>query len=133
MDSYKTCDTCYESFNHDENKPYSIVPCGHEFCLKCIDDLTNNECPTCSSQIEHKIINWGLLKAIEDLASDYDVFISYQWDIKEQVRELYKVLTSQYNIKVWMDEYEMGSSRLASELASAISKSKVFLCCITKK
>lgn len=131
MDSYKLCDNCSEDFNQIENKPYSIVPCGHEFCLKCIEDL--NECPTCSCEIEHKIINWGLLKAIEDLSSDYDVFISYQWDIKEHVRELYKVLTTRYNIKVWMDEYEMGSSRLASELASAISKSKVFLCCITQR
>lgn len=133
MESYKSCDKCFEHFNNELNKPYSIVPCGHEFCLNCIDNLDDNLCPTCSSEIEHKIVNWGLLKAIKNLSNEYDVFISYQWDIKEYVVQLYKTLTMDYNLKVWMDEFELGSSRLTSELARAISNSRVFLCCVTQK
>ena len=62
----------------------------------------------------------------------FDVFISYHWAIKEQVRKLYQVLTS-LNYKVWMDEAELsaGSNALTSELATAIKNSKVILSCIT--
>ncbi len=62
----------------------------------------------------------------------FDVFISYNWEIKEQVRKLYQVLTS-LNYKVWMDERELsaGSSPLTAELALAIRDSKVILSCIT--
>ena len=62
-----------------------------------------------------------------------DVFISYNWGIKTQVRQLYEVLRS-LNYKVWLDERELnaGSCPLTSELALAIKNSKVFLCCITR-
>ena len=62
----------------------------------------------------------------------YDVFISYNWGIKTQVRQLYEVLRS-LNYKVWLDERELnaGSSPLTAELALAIRDSKVILSCIT--
>jgi len=62
-----------------------------------------------------------------------DVFISYNWGIKTQVRKLYEVLKS-LNYKVWLDERELnaGSSPLTAELATAIKNSKVILSCITR-
>ena len=62
----------------------------------------------------------------------FDVFISYNWGIKQQVQKLYQVLTS-LNYKVWLDERELnaGSSPLTTELALAIRDSKVILSCIT--
>ena len=56
----------------------------------------------------------------------YDVFISYNWGIKSQGQQLYRVLTS-LNYKVWMDERELnaGSSPLTAELT--LKNSKVFL------
>ncbi len=62
----------------------------------------------------------------------YDVFISYNWEIKAQVRKLYQVLTS-LNYKVWLDERELsaGSSPLTAELALAIRDSKVIISCLT--
>ncbi len=42
----------------------------------------------------------------------FDIFISYNWDVKPQVLRLYKVLTLRYDFRVWLDEYEMGSTRL---------------------
>ena len=63
----------------------------------------------------------------------YDVFISYNWGIKTQVRQLYDILTS-LDYKVWLDERELnaGSSPLTAELATAIRDSKVILSCITR-
>lgn len=63
----------------------------------------------------------------------FDVFISYNWDVKPAVQNLYRELTTNQHLKVWMDEHELGQSRLADELSSAIHSSKLFLCCITKK
>lgn len=63
----------------------------------------------------------------------FDIFISYNWDIKPSVIKLYQALTTKYNFRVWMDEYEMGQTRLVDELSTAISNSELFLCCITKK
>ena len=62
----------------------------------------------------------------------FDVFISYNWGIKRQVRQLYEILKS-LNYKVWLDERELnaGSNALTAELATAINNSKVFLSCIT--
>lgn len=65
--------------------------------------------------------------------SSYDIFISYNWDVKEKVKNLYNELTKNQNLKVWMDDYEIGPNRLVDELSTAISNSKIFLCCITKK
>ena len=47
----------------------------------------------------------------------YDVFISYNWGIKTQVRQLYEVLKS-LSHKVWMDETDLnaGNSPLTAEL-----------------
>ncbi len=61
----------------------------------------------------------------------YDVFISYNWGIKTQVRQLYEVLKS-LEYKVWLDERELnaGNSPLTAELAMAIKNSKVILSCI---
>jgi len=63
----------------------------------------------------------------------FDVFISYNWEIKDQVKKLYQVLTS-LNYKVWMDQTDLnaGSSPLTVELALAIKNSKVILSCLTK-
>ncbi len=43
---------------------------------------------------------------------EYDVFLSYQWDIKPQVIKLYNELTNNQKLKVWMDEFELGPDRL---------------------
>ena len=62
----------------------------------------------------------------------FNVFISSNWGIKQQVQKLYQVLTS-LNYKVWLYERELnaGSSPLTAELAMAIKNSKVILSCIT--
>ena len=67
-------------------------------------------------------------------ASQNDVFISYNWNIKDQVRQLYDILTNEFKYKVWLDEKKLnaGNRPLTAELADAIKNSKVIICCITK-
>ena len=61
-----------------------------------------------------------------------DIFISYNWKIKTQVKELYEILTKQLKFKVWLDDEQLNAGYpLFSELAKAIDDSKVFICCLT--
>ena len=60
-----------------------------------------------------------------------EIFISYNWSIKQQVKDLYEVLTNQLNYKVWLDDNELKSNISNSEIANAIKNSKIFISCIT--
>ena len=42
----------------------------------------------------------------------YDVFLSYQWDVKPSVLKLYEQLTEVHGLKCWMDKSDMGSGYL---------------------
>ena len=62
-----------------------------------------------------------------------DVFISYNWAIKDQIKILYDILKS-LNYQVWLDDRELSTynNPLTAQLANGIKKSKIFLSCITK-
>ena len=62
-----------------------------------------------------------------------DIFLSYNWNIKKQVKSLYDKLT-ELNYKVWMDDEKLnaGNNALTAELANGIKTSKLFLSCVTQ-
>jgi len=45
-------------------------------------------------------------------AAIYDVFLSYQWDVKESVTRLYTQLIETHGLRCWMDDFEMGCGDL---------------------
>jgi isocitrate dehydrogenase len=61
-----------------------------------------------------------------------DIFISYNWNIKDQVKKLYENLKS-LGYNVWLDDknLETSNNALTVQLASAIKNSKLFICCVT--
>ena len=63
-----------------------------------------------------------------------DVFISYNWGHKQQVKEFHDKLAAS-GLSAWRDEKELLNNELplSGQLASAIKKSKLFLCFISKK
>jgi tetratricopeptide (TPR) repeat protein len=65
--------------------------------------------------------------------SSFDIFISYNWEIKDQVKLLYHKLTNNLGFKVWLDDKQLDSSILYEQLVNGIKKSALFLCCVTKK
>ncbi len=50
----------------------------------------------------------------------FDVFLSYNWDIKSQVTNFYKHLTESQKLKVWMDDFQMGPNRLVDGIIKQI-------------
>ena len=67
------------------------------------------------------------------ISQDKDVFISYQWDIKDQVAELCNKLEEDFII--WRDDTSMrhNNQTLNEQLAIAIKKSKIVICFLTQK
>ena len=62
----------------------------------------------------------------------FDIFISYNWGIKEDVIKLEENLRKK-NYSVWRDDYELqAGENLESRLVEAITNSKLFVCCITE-
>ncbi|KAH7890475.1 hypothetical protein F5I97DRAFT_35654 [Phlebopus sp. FC_14] len=44
-----TCDVCLEGYSSGSNIPHSIA-CGHVFCHKCLEHLTQHKCPLCRTR-----------------------------------------------------------------------------------
>ena len=65
---------------------------------------------------------------------DFDIFISYNWSIHDKVKELDEKLKS-IGFKVFTVEKELENNEkpLSNKQALAIKKSKIIICCITKK
>jgi len=63
---------------------------------------------------------------------NFDIFLSYNWDHKPFVSKLYEKLCN-LNFKVWLDDIELDHTPLSKQLADGITKSHIFMCCISKK
>jgi hypothetical protein len=59
-----------------------------------------------------------------------DVFISYNFEIKEQVKKLTTNLI-QFNLKIWFDEKITNNDTLTKKSLDEIANSKLVLCCLT--
>lgn len=61
------CEICMEDFDSLNRKPNSLVPCGHTFCIVCLEHIGNNTCPTCRSEFNNFIPNWEIIKRLNDV------------------------------------------------------------------
>lgn len=73
MSSVPSCNVCYDPFvsNHNSPKTPRVLPCGHTFCMECVENITKNKkaCPlrcygTISSASVTKV-NYSLITIIE--------------------------------------------------------------------
>ena len=68
-----------------------------------------------------------------DENSIYDAFLSYNWLIQEEIKLLEEKLTHM-GLKLWRDEKGLHANEISllGEIAQAITKSKTFVCLITR-
>ena len=59
------CEICLNNYDTISRKPYSLVPCGHTFCLSCMNQVTSNLCPTCRSPFEGRVPNWEITRRLD--------------------------------------------------------------------
>jgi hypothetical protein len=64
------CQICYEPYDQSIRRPYSMSSCPHTYCLKCLEQITNNRCPECGIRSKGKNLNMALLQLIPE--SEYD-------------------------------------------------------------
>lgn len=53
-----TCQICLMKFNENQNKPVTLVPCGHTYCCTCIEKFLDNLCPYDRQLFQSTVINW---------------------------------------------------------------------------
>jgi len=70
---------------------------------------------------------------MSETSNKFDIFISYQWDIKDLVLQLYNVIHKKVTKKIWLDKFQIKSGTvLFDELKQGIDNSSTIICCITK-
>jgi hypothetical protein len=58
------CFLCTELYDANTHKPYSLNPCGHHFCVSCLEKTGTKTCPTCRGTIQSKTLNRAVLELI---------------------------------------------------------------------
>lgn len=56
------CKICSKQYSELEYRPYTLIPCGHTFCTKCLEKL--KICPECDETIAGKLLNHAILEII---------------------------------------------------------------------
>ena len=66
------CGICFNKygFETEQERPCSIVPCGHTICAQCFSALPLRNCPFCKIAIAGKSVNWSLMEVIQSHAND---------------------------------------------------------------
>lgn len=79
----KYCRVCHSTFNHTNNQPVCLMPCGHTFCRTCADSIgkvgnTNNNhdserssanrsCPLCHQRFNQIIPDYEMIDMMNSL------------------------------------------------------------------
>ena len=71
------CKICFEKFDECERKPFTLIPCGHTFCIFCIENLKHmkNDCPLCRKQILSETLNYALIDFMNASVEKPDSFL----------------------------------------------------------
>lgn len=102
-------------FGSSQNTPLSL-----EMVLSCLEELNRQD-----------VI--AVIKEEEKSADAPQVFISYQWDMQEEVITIRQFL-EQMGVRCWMDIGQMGGGdTLYHRIYQGISTCKVVLCCFSPK
>ena len=59
-----SCKICLNPYDENLHKPLSIYPCGHTYCLACLEQLITQTCPECRTYIDYNVDNWEILRLI---------------------------------------------------------------------
>ena len=101
------CTICNNSYDENEHKPYSLTPCGHSFCKRCIGSLANRFCPNCRNSIESTTINYAILDILKEptrpvsssTSRDSKIFQSLE-NVLSEMDELKKSLDESFENKL---------------------------------
>ena len=94
------CEICLETFSYS-CKPYSLYPCGHSYCMMCLDRLEKQECPKCKNEIKDKQVNFSLLILVSDIPKK----LNDLEDLKAKFNEKFTIFFQKTkNFLLWLFE-----------------------------
>ena len=65
--------------------------------------------------------------------SEFDIFLSYDTEIEDDVHSLFNILTKDYFLKVWLDKNEPFSTTYYDKIVNGVGNSTIFLGLVTRK
>jgi hypothetical protein len=65
--SKTSCSQCKKSYDCITFKPYCLMPCGCNFCQKCVTSFEINNCPKCKEKFNQYIPDYDLLDVVKKL------------------------------------------------------------------
>ena len=58
------CDQCKHCFDSETHQPYTLYPCSHTYCIKCVNEMVDKKCIDCSQDIKNTCKNLALLNHV---------------------------------------------------------------------
>jgi hypothetical protein len=119
------CAICFNKYDNDKHKPYSIAPCGHSFCISCLNriesSLTAKKCPVDRTEIENKVINRGIMDLITSPSSNKtkSILNSLKKSLLAEMKKLEKEMDATCTKKLKHIE------ELADSIRTEIEKDKI--------
>jgi len=74
------CKICFEIYDNNKHKPFTLIPCGHSFCSTCVVELKT--CSLCMQDIDSIKPNYVLIENL-DYIMNYELRQSIIKDLKE--------------------------------------------------
>jgi hypothetical protein len=135
------CSICNEFYDENEHKPHSLNPCGHYFCIKCIQSLENRSCPKCRGDIQSIIVNFAILDMLNDAARpktskssnpirESKIFQSLD-NVLSEMNELDQSLTNTYEKRI--SEIETSVNNMKAEIQKDTEQKMNALLCDNQK
>jgi hypothetical protein len=76
IDEFTNCQICFNSYDEQIRKPFSIFNCGHTFCIISLYriNLVSHWCPQCKNKIESIAPNWQSSRLLSLIYKEKNIF-----------------------------------------------------------
>ena len=84
------CTICFNKYDEETHHPFLVIPCGHCFCMDCLNKIPTQRCPIDRKLIENKIINRGTLDVIRESTLNHSNMVLQQ--LTKQNKKISKII-----------------------------------------
>ena len=123
-----SCGQCKKSYDSHINKPYCLMPCGCNFCHKCVTGFQTQQCPKCKDKFNQYIPDYGLLdivKEFDNMKINIKTISNHNSSIDSSSSESYYKVNS--NDKYNLDKTDLRNSSEKTSRNSVIQYIYFFL------
>lgn len=124
--------TKINAFKNDYNNSFILEESSfNQVNIKISSEIKSTAKNLSFSKLGNKLLAVNLKKEVKEEKS-FDIFLSYNWDQKDQIRKLYEELVNN-GFKCWLCNEVLKDPLKMDQIFEIISNSKIFVSCITEK